>query len=135
MIVLCYSHVLKKNDKVQEAVKLIKQSLKDNPTGSYKRYFELAEMENGEKAIQTFEKGIAIASKALVNPFLNVAPEAEIRRDIAQAYASIAEICMTDFANVPFEQVEAKCAEVLQKGKEIDPTCMDVSLQIASCCI
>lgn len=54
---------------------------------------------------------------------------------MAQAYASIAEVCITDFANVPFEQVEAKCAEVLEKGKAIDPECMDVRLQIANCCI
>lgn len=44
-------------------------------------------------------------------------------------------MCMTDLSNVPFEKVEAKCAEVLQKGKSIDPTCMDIHLQIANCCI
>ena len=32
---------------------------------------------------------------------------------------------MTDLADIPFQQVESKCAEVLEKGKNIDPTCMD----------
>lgn len=113
MIVLCYANTLKHNGKTNEARQILLQSLKSNPNGSYKRYFEMGELEEGEKSIRIFEEGIAAANKCLSNPFMSVAPEAEVKRDIAQAYASIAEVCMTDLCNVPFEQVEAKCAEVL----------------------
>lgn len=39
MIILCFAHVLKKNDKPENAQKLLSQALKDNPDGTYKRYF------------------------------------------------------------------------------------------------
>lgn len=54
MIVLCYSNILKHNDKPEEALKILQTSLKANPNGTYKRYFELAEIESGEKSIITF---------------------------------------------------------------------------------
>ena len=54
---------------------------------------------------------------------------------MAQAYASIAEICMTDLQHLPYNQVEAKCIEVLEAGKGIDPTCMDIHLQTCNCLI
>jgi predicted Zn-dependent protease len=42
MIVMCYSNILKHNDKHKEAKKILNKSLKSNPNGTYKRYFELA---------------------------------------------------------------------------------------------
>lgn len=42
---------------------------------------------------------------------------------------------MTDLQHIPYNQLEAKCVEVLEAGKLIDPTCMDVRLQIANCMI
>lgn len=42
---------------------------------------------------------------------------------------------MTDLQHIPYNQLEAKCIEVLQAGKKIDPSCMDVRLQIANCMI
>ena len=69
------------------------------PVGTYKRYFELAEIYQGVKSIKTFEKGIEEAMKCLANPFKSTAPEQEIKRDIAQGYAGIAEVCLTDLIN------------------------------------
>jgi hypothetical protein len=56
--------------------------------------------------------------------------ESELRRDIANAYAAIAEVCMTDLLEE--KQAEGKCIEALKKGAEIDSTCMDVLLQTAN---
>lgn len=39
MILLCYANILKRNDKAEEAKKLLMKSLKENPKGTYKRYF------------------------------------------------------------------------------------------------
>lgn len=36
---------------------------------------------------------------------------------------------MTD---VLFQNIEQKCIDALQKGKNMDPTCMDVRLQMAN---
>lgn len=47
MIVLCYANTLKYNDKPEEARKILMTSIKNNPNGSYKRYFEMAELEAG----------------------------------------------------------------------------------------
>ncbi len=44
MIVLCYANILKHNDKPNEAQQVLHNSLKSNPNGTYKRYFELAEI-------------------------------------------------------------------------------------------
>lgn len=74
MIVLCYANTLKHNGKSDEAKQILLHSLKNNPNGSYKRYFEMAELEEGEKSIQIFEQGIAAARKCLSNPFMSVAP-------------------------------------------------------------
>ena len=109
MVVLCYAHILKQNQKSDKAKSVLERSLRDNPYGTYKRYFELAEIYNGEESINIFEKGIGQAEKGLTNPFLTNVKSSEIKRDIAQAYASIAEICMTDLAHLPYEKVEAKC--------------------------
>lgn len=34
--------------------------------------------------------------------------------------------------DIDFTLLESKCKEILEKGKKIDPTCMDVRLQIAN---
>lgn len=99
MLVLCYCNLLKTTQKEDEARKILQRSIKDMPVGSYKRYFELAEIYDGVKSIKTFEKGIEQALKCLANPFKSTAPEAQTRRDIAQAYAGIAEVCLTDLFN------------------------------------
>lgn len=49
MIVLCYANTLKHNGKTNEARQILLQSLKSNPNGSYKRYFEMGELEEGER--------------------------------------------------------------------------------------
>lgn len=60
---------------------------------------ELAQIYEGVKSIKTYEKGIEEAKKCLANPFKSTAPEPEIKRDLAQAYAGIAEVCLTDLIN------------------------------------
>jgi hypothetical protein len=127
---MCYANILKQNDKEKSAQKILEKSIKENPTGTYKRYFELGEIYHGVEAIKTFETGIAEAFKNLKNPFKTVTPEGEIKRDIAQAYATIAEICMTDLVDEP--QAEGKCTEALERGVKMDSKCMDVHLQVAN---
>jgi hypothetical protein len=46
------------------------------PSGTYKRYMELAEIYQGVKSIQTYEKGIEQAISCIKNPFKSTAPEA-----------------------------------------------------------
>jgi hypothetical protein len=58
MLVLCYAHLLKSIQKESQAQIILEKSLKELPTGTYKRYFELAEIYEGVKSIKTFEKGI-----------------------------------------------------------------------------
>lgn len=66
----------------------------------------------------------------MTNPFKSTAPESEIKRDIAQAYAGIAEVCLTDLVNE--KQAEGKCKEAMELGLQMDKTCIDVKLQIAN---
>ena len=40
-IVMCYANILKQNDKGQQAQTILEKSIKENPNGTYKRYFEL----------------------------------------------------------------------------------------------
>lgn len=86
------------------------------------------------KSIQIFEKGIAAAQSINLKEYnMFRAPqlsEAELRRDIANAYAAIAEVCMTDLLEE--KEAEGKCVEALKKGAEVDPSCMDVVLQTAN---
>ena len=67
MLILCYSHVLKTNDNPQKAKQILEKSIKDIPSGTYKRYFQLAEIYEGVEAIKIFEKGIQQALKAIKN--------------------------------------------------------------------
>lgn len=78
---------------------MLEKSVQEVPTGTYKKYMELAEIYEGVKSIKNYEKGIEQALKCLQNPFKSTAPEAEIKRDVAQAYAGIAEVCLTDLIN------------------------------------
>lgn len=130
MLVLCFANLLKTTQKEKEAQMILERSINEVPAGSYKRYLELAEIYQGVKSIQTFERGIEEARKCIANPFKSVAPEAEIKRDIAQAYAGIAEVCMTDLLQE--KEAEAKCKEAMEKGLKFDSSCIDVHLQIAN---
>lgn len=96
VLVMCYANLLKLNQNEKKAKEILERSIKEVPTGSYKRYMELADIYTGVDSIKTFEKGIAAAQQCIKNPFKSTAPEPEIKRDIAQAYASIAEVCLTD---------------------------------------
>lgn len=93
---MCYSNLLKVTQREKEAQQILERNIKDVPTGNYKRFMELADIYSGVQAIQTFERGIAAATQCLANPFKSTAPQNEIKRDIAQAYAGIAEVCLTD---------------------------------------
>ena len=42
MLVMCYAHVLKINEKRERAKQILEQSINSTPRGTYKRYFELA---------------------------------------------------------------------------------------------
>lgn len=55
---MCYANILKQNDKTKEAKQILEKSIKDHPSGTYKRYFELGEIYNGVEAIKVFEEGI-----------------------------------------------------------------------------
>ena len=75
MLVLCYTHLLKLNGKQDQALRILEESIKTTPTGSYKRYFELADIYQGVQSIQTYELGIQEAIKCLQNPFKSTVPE------------------------------------------------------------
>lgn len=53
-VVMCYANILKQNDKVNDAIQILEKSIKEYPTGTYKRYFELGDVYNGVQAIKTF---------------------------------------------------------------------------------
>jgi hypothetical protein len=55
---LCYAEFLKSNDNVELSKEILIKSLKERPNGSYKRYFQLAELYEGEESIKIFEEGI-----------------------------------------------------------------------------
>lgn len=93
---MCYANLLKVTQREKDAQQILERNIKDVPTGSYKRFMELADIYQGVQSIQTYERGIAVAQQSLANPFKSTAPQQEIKRDIAQAYAGIAEVCMTD---------------------------------------
>ena len=133
-IVLCYAEFLKSNDNAQLSKEILLKSLKQRPQGTYKRYFQLAELHHGEEAIKIFEEGIKKATE--VNPTSlslfssEKVSQKEIGRDIANAYAAIAEVCMSDLIN--YKEAEGKCIEALQLGEKYDPECLDVQLQQAN---
>jgi hypothetical protein len=62
--VLCYADFLKQNGNEEQSKKILESSLATNPDGNYKRYFQLAELYDGVKSIETFERGIQ-AAKAI----------------------------------------------------------------------
>jgi predicted Zn-dependent protease len=47
VLVLCYANLLKLNQDEKKARQLLEKSIKDMPTGSYKRYMELADIYQG----------------------------------------------------------------------------------------
>lgn len=91
---LCYAEFLKQNGEEVLAKQVLENSLKSYPNGNYKRYFQLAEIYDGVKSIEVFEKGIATAKGLNLkqyNMFRDIKlTEKELRRDIASAYAAIA---------------------------------------------
>lgn len=107
MLVMCYANLLKITQQEQKAQQILERNIQEVPTGTYKRFMELADIYNGVQSIQTFERGIEAAKKCLANPFKSTAPEPEIKRDIAQAYAGIAEVCLTDLLEE--KEAEGKC--------------------------
>jgi predicted Zn-dependent protease len=107
MLVMCYANLLKTTQQEKKAQTVLERNIQDVPAGTYKRFMELADIYHGVHSIQTYERGIDAARKCLANPFKSTAPEPEIKRDIAQAYAGIAEVCLTDLLEE--RDAEAKC--------------------------
>jgi hypothetical protein len=104
VVVLCYAEFLKQNGEEEMSRNVLEKSLLEHPTGNYKRFFQLAELYDGVKSIEVFERGIQ-AAKSLnlkqFNMFRDIKlSEKELRRDIASAYAAIAEVCLTDLLEV-----------------------------------
>ncbi len=54
----------------------------------------------------------------------------ELKRDVAQAQASIAEVCMTDLLEEPM--AEEVCVRALEAGMKADNACLDVCLQVVN---
>jgi hypothetical protein len=73
--VLCYADSLNHYGDEEQSKQVLESSLAANVDGNYKRYFQLAELYEGVKSIETFERGIQ-AAKAInlkqYNMFRNI---------------------------------------------------------------
>lgn len=54
VLVMCYANLLKVTQREQEAQQILERNIKEVPTGTYKRFMELADIYHGVQAIQTF---------------------------------------------------------------------------------
>jgi|LakMenEpi03Aug12_release.lakeMendotaPanAssembly.Ray.scaffolds.fasta_scaffold638403_1 hypothetical protein len=54
MLVMCYANLLKATQQEKQAQQILEKNIKDVPTGTYKRFMELADIYQGVQSIQTF---------------------------------------------------------------------------------
>jgi tetratricopeptide (TPR) repeat protein len=88
-----------------------------------------AQLQQGVDALACYNTAISIIQSELA---LTPDPEytAELRRTVATAFASVAELYMTDLCDE--DGAEAACEEALRLGHAADATCVDVLVQGAS---
>ncbi len=54
VLTMCYANLLKTTQNEKKAQQILERSIKEVPSGTYKRYMELADIYQGVKSIQTF---------------------------------------------------------------------------------
>lgn len=106
--------------------------MKLDPNSNGHKYLNLAEFLKGKNSLQAYKKGIELMT-AQRQALLSVGNNTEadvLTKQIATAYASIAELYMTDLWYISIivsdeENAEETCESSLKAGLSIDPTNAD----------
>lgn len=113
--------------KNSEAYQLLLNSTDHAPDTNPDKWFYLAQLQNGEQAVCSYQKGIQLMkNQSSIEESANLT----IQKHIAKAYCSIAEIYMSDLCYE--EGAEFYCEENIKKAMEIDSNSLDAFQALAS---
>ena len=119
-----FAEILLQLDMFDEARQVLTRSIQLAPDSGESKYMYMAQLCEGMECVNCFKKGIEIMTKELSlikQETMNDQDEEDIQnlsQNIAEAYASIAEIYMTDLC---FEaDAEQKCQENLEAALTFD---------------
>jgi len=105
------------------AVEVLRRSVALRPDQGAEKFFYLGQLTSGEESLAEYERGIAVL-KAPGAHF------ASAGNQIASAYASIAELFMTDLCDA--EDAEERCEAALACGLLADARCLQVTIAKAT---
>jgi len=114
---------------VQKAAVLLKTAIELNKASNYSKYFQLAQLFQGEEAAKYYLLGIEILEKELTQK--NDPKELEdARKDLAQSYSALAELYQSDLMEAPNSLEE--CKQFIDKALAVDPKSLDVLFQLVN---
>mmetsp|Transcript_56368 Transcript_56368/g.150748 ORF Transcript_56368/g.150748 Transcript_56368/m.150748 type:complete len:415 (-) Transcript_56368:38-1282(-) len=104
------------------AVEVLRRSVALRPDQGAEKFFYLGQLTSGEESLAEYERGITV----LKAPGAHAASG----NQIASAYASIAELFMTDLCDA--EDAEERCEAALACGLQADARCLQVTIAKAT---
>lgn len=101
LILDAYTDLLLQLDQSEKAKSLIERSIQLNPNKEGRKYLNYAEMLKGHESLQMYKKGIEVLYKDFSDYKAGLRNEDADRaeKQIASAYASIADLYMTDLCD------------------------------------
>ncbi|XP_067119358.1 uncharacterized protein [Centruroides vittatus] len=104
-----------------QAHDLLLKIVKLRPDGGYGSYFMLAQISEGEESLHYYKRGIQILETLLCDEgqSTEVKNHEILRKDLTEAYCSIAEIYMTDLCDD--DDAEEQCRFHINKSLECGP--------------
>ena len=120
-----YTDLLLQLDQPQKARQLIERSIMLNPNKEGRKYLNFAQMLTSFESLQMYNKGVEVLETDAENYKKGLRHEdyALTIKQIASAYASLADLYMTDLCDEP--NAEEKCEESLKKALEKDSDNID----------
>ncbi|XP_023222374.1 probable assembly chaperone of rpl4 [Centruroides sculpturatus] len=104
-----------------QAHNLLLKIIELRPDGGYGSYFTLAQISEGEESLHYYKRGIQILERLLCDEgqSTEVKNHESLRKDLTEAYCSIAEIYMTDLCDD--DNAEEQCRFHINKSLECGP--------------
>lgn len=120
-----YTDLLLQLDQTQKARTLIERSIMLNPNKEGRKYLNFAQMLTSFESLQMYKRGIQVLESDAESycEGLRYDEQALAIKQVATAYASLADLYMTDLCDEP--NAEQECENGLQSALAKDPENID----------
>ncbi|VUZ48961.1 unnamed protein product [Hymenolepis diminuta] len=111
--------ILAQEGRIDEAIAHFKRAIEISPNSGYEKYMSLAQLSEGDEAVNLYQMGIKIISDTLKTlTSENLTELQKLNRDLSIAHCAIAEVYMVDLSDDPSNT--AIVQQQIDKAIEVD---------------